>query len=231
MNITKDQIDQLYIFTRKHFVEHYDLQTELVDHLANAIEEQWKENPNIPFQEALQKEFKKFGVFGFMGVAEERQKALGKKYWELIWRFCKEWFKLPKIILTTAIFLGFFTILKSEAGGVFSEWFFLVYMAITFSIIIFNVRKYKSRGKRKGKSWMFEDMILRAGHAYFFFQIPLHLNIFMGRRDIENYGTTMLYICAAVFTIQVILSYIVLIVLPKNIEQFLEETYPEYKIA
>lgn len=38
MKLSAQQIDQLYAFTRQHFVEWYDLQSELVDHLANAIE-------------------------------------------------------------------------------------------------------------------------------------------------------------------------------------------------
>ena len=80
MKLNTQQIDRLYQFTRQHYVEYYDLQTELVDHLANAIEEQWQENPKITFEEVLQKEFKKFGVFGFMDVVEKRQAAMNKKY-------------------------------------------------------------------------------------------------------------------------------------------------------
>ena len=38
MKLTEEQIQQLYKFTRQHYVEHYDVQTELVDHLANDIE-------------------------------------------------------------------------------------------------------------------------------------------------------------------------------------------------
>jgi hypothetical protein len=49
-----------------------------VDHLANAIETQWQENPKLSFNEALNKEFKKFGVFGFMDVVEKRQTVLSK---------------------------------------------------------------------------------------------------------------------------------------------------------
>ena len=45
MKLTPQQIDQLYLFTRQHYVEYYDLQTELVDHLANAIETEWQQNP------------------------------------------------------------------------------------------------------------------------------------------------------------------------------------------
>ena len=72
MKLTSSQIDHLFTFTRQHSVEWYDLQSELVDHIANAIETQWQENPNRSFDEALQLEFKKFGVFGFMDVVEKK---------------------------------------------------------------------------------------------------------------------------------------------------------------
>ena len=84
MKLTKDHIENLYQFTQKHYVEWYDLQTELVDHLANSIEEQWKQNPKLSFEDALQLEFKKFGVCGFMDVVEERKIALHKKYKKLV---------------------------------------------------------------------------------------------------------------------------------------------------
>lgn len=92
MKLTPEQIERLYQFTRQHYVEWYDLQTELVDHLANAIEQQWQENPKLDFEEVLQIEFKKFGVFGFMDVVEKRQTALGKKYNKLVWKHFKEFF-------------------------------------------------------------------------------------------------------------------------------------------
>jgi len=39
--LTGKQVEELYAFTQKHYVPYYDLQTELVDHLSNGIEEQW----------------------------------------------------------------------------------------------------------------------------------------------------------------------------------------------
>ena len=87
--ITQEQNDQLFAFTIKHFVEYYDLQNELTDHLANAIEERWKTEPNLSFDDALKQEFKKFGIFGFMGVVESRQAALNKKYKKLMWGYMK----------------------------------------------------------------------------------------------------------------------------------------------
>ena len=62
MKLNPSQIDRLFTFTRQHYVEYYDLQTELVDHLAHAIEAEWEQNPQFSFEEVLNNEFKKFGV-------------------------------------------------------------------------------------------------------------------------------------------------------------------------
>jgi hypothetical protein len=49
-----------------------------VDHLANAIETQWQENPKLSFDQALNKEFKNL-AFWFYGCVEKRQTVLSKK--------------------------------------------------------------------------------------------------------------------------------------------------------
>ena len=98
--LTEKHIEELYIFTRQHYVEYYDVQTELVDHLANDIEQIWDNKPQLSFEKARNISFKKFGIFGFMNVIEEKQKQLNKKYIKIVFQFIKDWFKLPKIILT-----------------------------------------------------------------------------------------------------------------------------------
>ncbi len=79
MKLTPEQIQQLYKFTRQHYVEYYDVQTELVDHLANDIEQIWQTKPNLSFEDTRDISFKKFGVFGFMDVVDERAKVLNIK--------------------------------------------------------------------------------------------------------------------------------------------------------
>ena len=114
MKLTSEQIDRLYQFTIKHFVEYYDLQTELVDHLANAIEQQWQENPNVTFEDALQTVFKKFGDSGFRKLLVQRKKALRIKSLKLIWSHFKTFFKIPRIILTFLAVFFVFYILKNN---------------------------------------------------------------------------------------------------------------------
>ena len=114
-------------------MEWYDLQSELVDHLANAIETQWQENPKLTFDQALNTEFKKFGVFGFMDVVEKRQAVLSKKYNRLVWQHFKDFFGVPKIVLTIAMTLVLFSILKISY---YSEWIFMGLFIILISVFI-----------------------------------------------------------------------------------------------
>lgn len=116
MKLTKEHIQNLYKFTRQHYVEYYDVQTELVDHLANDIEQVWIEKPTLRFEEARDLSFKKFGVFGFMEVLEEKQKSMSKKYSKILWSFIKEWFRLPKILLTFGSIYFMYFLLSTSFG-------------------------------------------------------------------------------------------------------------------
>uniref|UniRef100_UPI00404B0E40 hypothetical protein n=2 Tax=Flavobacterium sp. TaxID=239 RepID=UPI00404B0E40 len=134
MKVNESQTARLYQFTREHFVEYYDLQTELVDHLAFGIETQWQENPKLDFEIALQNEFKKFGIFGFSNVVEKRQTAMSKRYQQFIWQQFKEYFKLPKIVLTLSsmvILFGMFSQIHKYRMLAFVGIFFL-YVGVYF---------------------------------------------------------------------------------------------------
>lgn len=226
MRLSKQQIDRLYQFTRQHYVEYYDLQTELVDHLANSIEEQWQQNPKIDFEDALQIEFKKFGVFGFSDVVEKRQIALNKKYNKIVWNHFKSFFTLPKIIGTiTAIGLTNF-LLKNTLNklDVLLVVFGLIIFSFYFSIIYFS-RKNKKNNSLTGKKWLFKEIILGrsslVGMSYLPIQIIIHSEKVLDNR---------LGVLAISFLLvsMTLIEYVVLIEIPKKAEDYLKETYPEY---
>jgi len=229
MKLTPEQIDHLYVFTRQHFVEWYDLQTELVDHLANAIEQQGVENPKISFEEALQIEFKKFGISGFMDVVAEKQKFLSKKYESMIWSYYKEFFKLPTILLTlSAVFITYFISSHWQYG----EYFILaalgiIYLWSAFEAITIGL-KIKRKQKKEGKKWLFENMINSNEYLLFYFLSPINLY-----RGLEYFGhedwTTLYYAFSSVFIVIFALYFYVRIKLvPPLVSQELARTYPEY---
>lgn len=229
MQLTNEQIEKLYFFTRQHFVEWYDLQTELVDHLANAIETQWETNPKLTFDEALNVEFKKFGVFGFMDVVEKRQAALSKKYAKIIWKHFKNFFHLPQIIGTFSAVGILFYILKISLYSEIIVIGLLVLLLVFFFVeLVRNSRKMKKRNEETGKKWLFKEILTGYGQTGGFMFLPLQTVYHF--RSLFN-DDLMLLVGSFLLVSLGIYQYIVLVIIPKKAEQYLKETYPEYEFS
>jgi len=234
MKLTQDQIAHLYKFTREHYVYHYDLQTELVDHLSNGIEDQWQENPHLTFKEALNKEFKKFGIFGFMDVIEKKTKAMQKRYRGILWRFLKEWFKLPKVITTLLIFLTFVLVMQLKYAN-------FILMAVFGVLIIFDLRNlYKNKkkeklNKEKEKIFMLEAMLGTAKQGNGAFNAVNFVNVFnflhLTDTPFEELQLHWVLLIAVIATLACLTYYITNYVMPTKAQELLEETYPEYRMV
>lgn len=170
MKLTQEQIDVLFTFTKKHLVEHYDVQVELVDHLANAIEEQWKENPSISFEDALQKEYKNFGVFGFSGLVEQKQVALQNHYWHIIKKEFINFFSVPKVIISVVLFYLLFQLYSNPTEMREQMWFALKGILFIATLLLWI---YQSRQLKKGKS----KYLLHSINNYFI-SIPVTFIVF-----------------------------------------------------
>ena len=230
MKLTEQNIDNLYKFTRQHYVEHYDVQTELVDHLANDIEQILAEQPTLSFEQARAISFKKFGIFGFMDVVEEKQKQMSKKYYKIILNFIKEWFGFPKILLTFTVFYCFYLLLQfSYAQYLFPAFFFTIIM-IEF-IVMFKKRKMLNiKFKTTGKKWMLEDIIETQGYGNVVFGL-FYIFQFLTPNSYQNLSTLASFTIATATTLAFIIGYISLVIIPQKAEQLLEEHYPEYKLS
>ena len=229
MKLSKVQIQKLYTFTRQHYVEYYDLQTELVDHLANAIEEQWKENPKLSFDDALQIEFKKFGVFGFMKVVEKRQAYLTKKYNKIVLKNLITFFTIPKIIGTFTSVAIVFVLLKLLQKDIpLLQITFAILTLIFFIGIIFISRKTKKQTQLSGKKWMFKEIIFGYSSMSGLINLPIQFALHLKG---ENYHNWFLLLVSFLLILLALVEYIVLILIPSKSEEYLKETYPEYEFS
>lgn len=169
--VSQEQLIELHVFIKKKYVEFYDVEIELVDHLAHAIEQQWVMDPMISFEKALEIEYKKFGVFGFSSVVEQKQSELSKHYWNIALRAFISYFTIPKIIITVALFL-----LLLVLGVRFPEYSYIYYRIIFYGLFVvtlvdgfINIRSIKKRQKLTGKKWLIESV------SYSYFMVPLGL--------------------------------------------------------
>ncbi len=230
MKLNPKQIERLYQFTREHYVEWYDLQTELVDHLAHAIEEQWQQNPKISFEDALQIEFKKFGVFGFMEVVEKRQITLRKQYNKLVWSHFKDFFSIPKIIGTlSSIGLLFFIMQRFPFAHIVVITLFMVSSLIFWIEIIRMSRKNKRQSKLSGKKWLYKDIIFSFGSFGGLSYLPLHIALQL--MDQLQFNAFASIIISLTVVSVLLFNYIILKIIPSKAEYYLKETYPEYELA
>ncbi|MCB4798346.1 hypothetical protein [Neotamlana laminarinivorans] len=228
MKITEQQIQQLYTFTALHYVEFYDVQTELVDHLANGIEAQWKENPKLKFEDALRIEFKKFGVYGFSDVVEQKRAALSKHYRKLVWKFTKTYFKFPKIIATLfSIWLLFksLTLIENKNYIVVPVVIFL--LVFNFYYLFKAKRETKLMKKKTGKNWLFLHVTSQMGGIIHIFNLGIYIPHFFGAN--QSWSLTKYLVFSAGAVLYFIVFYVAVNIVSPQLNKTVEKQFPEHK--
>jgi len=228
--VTSHQIERLFQFTDQHFVDYYDVQLELVDHLANAIEEQWQENSDKDFETALQEEFKKFGVFGFLEMVEARQAAMQKRYHQLMWKEAKEFLKLPKVVILATAFLVSFTLITQITYGVYILIGILLCLVILFSLRLYKNNKEikRLRKQSKQKPYLLETLLNHTGQFGAFLNLPIQLLVLIPKEVEINIWIGIIY--GLLITGVTLVFYITLFLLPRKRDEILQEAYPELKM-
>lgn len=227
MELTKEQIQELYTFTQQHFVEYYDVQTELVDHLANDIEVILEENPTLKFEQARDKSFKKFGICGFMDVVENRKKALYRKYWKMVWRFFLEFFNIPQVFGIILIWFGVYFFFNYTG----SEDVYIIISFVGFMVLIFQLMRLRKLKQKRFKitkqKWLLEELIFNIGGGIGIFNLFVQLIIHIPKIETK----ALLIILSFVFTVFYLLIYLTAFYLPSKVENILKNQYPEYKFV
>lgn len=225
--LTNDQVDQLYNFTRKHFVEYYDLQSELVDHLANGIEKQWEGNAKIDFNEALQIEFKKFGVYGFSDIVEKRTIQMKRRYHKFVWQHFKDFFTVPKLFFTISLII-ILTVVLINLSAIASTVVMALACIVFFITVVISIKKHLYKKQSSSKSWLMQDIINSYGGAAGLWFIPFQL-IFQFKNLTSTNNIFILSFFSSFIVCWILYSYIMIYIIPIKAESYLNEVYPEYK--
>lgn len=225
--VSKSQIEEIYTYIEKRNVQWYDVQTELVDHLANGIENQWGNNPNISFGNALTSEFKKFGLSGFQNLVEEKTKTLNKYYRREVWLYFKTFFRLPKIILTLCFVWGMFNIMHVLDNKQLLIYTLVVLVGVIYilHVIIFKINIMR-RKKKTGRKWLFDNRIMQLGGLGQILNIGIwSQNLIDSDRQWTN---TSELIVSILIVLYVLALYISIIIIPVKLKQKISKQNPEY---
>ncbi|MDE1193191.1 MAG: hypothetical protein PW786_13770 [Arachidicoccus sp.] len=108
--LTEKQINSLYKFCSHHYVRYYDVQTELVDHLTNAIEEKMEADKNLDFETTLKNVYEAFGDNGFKKIIQQKTMAIKKEHSLSFSKTLKSFFIPPNVLLVIAIAIIYYYI-------------------------------------------------------------------------------------------------------------------------
>lgn len=228
--LTTEQIESLYDFCRKHYVQHYDLQVELVDHLATEIEEIWITEPNISFQLALEKSFGKFGIYGFSKIKTAKQKGLQRQYRKIIWENVKEFYRLPKIILTAGLtFLIFelFRLIPNQSLIIYVYTGFLAVFTLFYIYYIFP-KYYKIKVDANKKFLIVDTLNAIQGTLgmmpIFLFQLSNLLREF----HLHQFSWWILLLISTFISGFSIVMYTYFFYIPKTIQKDFYNQFPQF---
>lgn len=197
--VSEQEIALLHQFVQKRFVEFYDVELELVDHLANGIEQQWADNPELRFEEAKQIEFKKFGIFGFAGVVEQKQENLSSLYIKEMMQYAKSFFSFPKIVLTIAIYLSLFAIgykggeiginiLRGVAGSLL---FIFLGLGVYWN---YDIRK----NRKRSRMFLLDSIAIKVFFGGAFMPFIMQVPFLVSRRTDEYSIFGLIFICLVI---------------------------------
>ena len=148
MDLSKEQLLQIdnYIFVCG--IQFYDVRTEVVDHFANILEQKLEENPALNFKHEIINIHKNFSDNGFKKLLEEKTKSVTKKFYKQSFKHFITFFKLPKIIISVALFYGLYLLMNKFED---KEFFFLFINGFILLLVlrIFYQHWKNERNKRE----------------------------------------------------------------------------------
>jgi hypothetical protein len=147
IKLSEKQIEFLFNFTRKKFVHWYDLQLEIVDHLASCIEEKMTLDTNLPFEDALEQVYKDFGIFGFHKIVQENEVQLIKTSKTKWLNELKQLLNFPFVILIILLAYLTYSLASFLKQDQLYYYFLICYIPFTllYTLIIYRDRKLRER--------------------------------------------------------------------------------------
>jgi hypothetical protein len=136
--LTAEEIDEVHEHCYFRQVKYYEVQIELVDHLASLIEETWKTRPELPFDDALYLVDEQMGGDkGIFDIGYEKEKTIRSRYRKQIWQFVGSFLLFPRILLALPMVLGVYLVTYYTKN---SFWiFFVLVFAFLFYTVMYAV--------------------------------------------------------------------------------------------
>ena len=226
--LTEEQIQSLFTFCEKHFVRYYDVQVELVDHLANAVELEMQNDPKLSFEIAIEKVHRSFGVMGFAPIVAEKQAAAEKRSRQIFWHLFKSKFGWPKVLVFFIMAGIIFTIFSLDPSLI--PFFSITFVLVAWPIFFIGIFRIYKKISRSGKKFVTVNLAWISTWLFLPVYFINFMNLFTVFRSDSIIINTSHYILIPVVSIFLSLYLLFIIAAWQTItstEEKLYQTYPE----
>ncbi|MDO5969466.1 hypothetical protein Q4Q35_06570 [Flavivirga aquimarina] len=162
-------------------------------------------------------------------MVEQKTKALNKYYRKQVWSCFKEFFKLPKIVITLFSIWALNTIvhfLNDKTYLMISIITIIIFFQF-YHLIRLKIR-IKRRFKRTDKKWLFENSILQLRGIIHFLNIGVWGQVlFKPDRVWNSTSELMVSICIILY---LLISYISIKIVPEKLKMKVLKEYSEYNL-
>jgi hypothetical protein len=181
--LNEGELASLHSFVKSKYVEYYDQQVELVDHLASEIERIWETDKTVSFETALNQVYTRFGIHGFTNITQQRRKTIRQSENALTWKEFKLFFQIPRIGVSV-IMLVFILVLSSQISSLSFVVVNGVFSVLMVSVELYNRYRYKPTIQFKISAWQFSSSGMLRSNVI----LPPYLYVFIrpGIIDIES---------------------------------------------
>jgi hypothetical protein len=151
MKLSAEQITQIKSWISKRGFTHTDVQYEIIDHVASAIEEKTEGKPELTLEKAFEEVHRSFGVYGFASIEEAITSRLNKELCRSYWSATKEILFSTKILIPLLIF-----ILINLISQQFPQFFDKIILSALFGFCVFSLAYVyvKRRSQKHLKSYL-----------------------------------------------------------------------------
>jgi hypothetical protein len=227
--LTKEEIAVLFYFCENEEVYDYDLQIELVDHLASYIEDQWKADPEIEFEAAVENLYSKFGWKEFRKLERQIARQLKRKFRRMLWQNFLEYFRLPKIAITLIIMVSVFSVLRMTENNSLAIIILTVpisLVSIYYTFILFP-KKIKVKTTHNKSFMILEYLESISKITGSIVQLPLFAILFS---DVFKYTNTISeeILISVIISMLAVFLYGYFFFLPKKIRKYFMSYYSEF---
>lgn len=147
MKLNKEELAHIKEFISRRGFTYYDLQLEIIDHVACKVEELMTADDSLSLDAAINKAHSQFGVMGFSVIEDSMRSSLQKRYWKLYRQLFIEYLKpvyLPLIAGFTYLVYLLSKAINAPVAFFNSTWIIVFMMLFGYAFNSYrDQRKYK----------------------------------------------------------------------------------------